>query len=229
MKLVETALWSSGVLLIALYFAGQGWAESSRQQDIAQFRVQKQQSPAAAAPSTPPGIDVAGAADPSSGLDRAPHGPLDVTARQTKAHLADAGAIALLRIPRIALEVPIGLDTSERVLLRGAGWVVGTAAPGSFGNIAIAAHRDTFFRGLKDVLVGDLIELETLERTDTYRVSALSVVKPTDVYVLADTGEAALTLITCYPFYFVGNAPQRFIVHAVATEPASLITSRKSL
>ncbi len=229
MKLVETALWSSGVLLIALYFAGQGWAESSRQQGIAQFRVQKQQSPAATAPSTPPGISAHRVAESSNAVHQMPHVPIEVSTRQTNAHSADASAIALLRIPRIALEVPIGLDTSERVLLRGAGWVAGTAAPGSFGNVAIAAHRDTFFRGLKDVLVGDLIELETLERTDTYRVSALSVVKPTDVYVLADTGEAALTLITCYPFYFVGNAPQRFIVHAVATEPASLITFGKSL
>jgi sortase A len=104
------------------------------------------------------------------------------------------------------------------VLLRGAGLVEGTGLPGSNGNVAIAAHRDTYFRALKDLALGDRIELAMLDRTQTYVVTGLSVVEPTDVHVLADTGEPVLTLVTCYPFYFVGHAPQRFIVRAVAAE-----------
>jgi sortase A len=104
------------------------------------------------------------------------------------------------------------------VLLSGAGLVEGTGLPGSNGNVAIAAHRDTFFRGLKDLALGDHIQLVMLDRTQTYIVTDLSVVEPTDVHVLDDTGEPVLTLVTCYPFYFVGNAPKRFIVRAVAAE-----------
>jgi sortase A len=128
--------------------------------------------------------------------------------------------LAILRIPGIALEVPVNYGTDEWVLLRGAGLVEGTALPGSNGNVAIAAHRDTHFRGLKDLSLGDRIELAMLDSTQTYVVTDLSVVEPTDVHVLADTGEPVLTLVTCYPFYFVGHAPQRFIVRAVAATPS---------
>jgi sortase A len=127
-------------------------------------------------------------------------------------------ALAILRIPEIKLEVPVNYGTGEGVLLRGAGLVEGTALPGGSGNVAIAAHRDTYFRALKDLALGDRIELETLDRTQTYVVTGLTVVEPTAVHVLADTGEPVLTLVTCYPFYFVGNAPQRFIVRAIAAE-----------
>ena len=130
----------------------------------------------------------------------------------------EPSVVAVLRIPGIELEVPVNYGTAEPVLRRGAGLVKGSAAPGSHGNVAIAAHRDTYFRGLKDVALGDLIELEILDRTLTYRVTELSVVEPTDVRVLADTGEPVLTLVTCYPFYFVGHAPQRYIVRAVQAE-----------
>jgi sortase A len=112
--------------------------------------------------------------------------------------------------------VPVNYGTSKHVLLRGAGLVEGTAWPGSNGNVAIAAHRDTYFRALKDLVLGDRIELEMLDRTQTYVVTGLSVVEPADVHVLAETREPVLTLVTCYPFYFVGNAPQRFIVRAEA-------------
>ena len=125
------------------------------------------------------------------------------------------GTIAMLRIPRIAMEVPVGYGTGERVLFRGAGVIEGTALPGTAGNVAIAAHRDSFFRGLKDVEVGDLIEIETLDRTETYRVSTLTVVEPSDVSVLAETSEHSLTLVTCYPFNAIrAGGPLRYIVTA---------------
>lgn len=126
--------------------------------------------------------------------------------------------LAVLRIPGIALEVPVRYSSKEATLRRGAGLIEGTAMPGTRGNIGIAAHRDTFFRGLKDIAQGDLIELDTPGDTQTYRVTGLSVVEPADVQVLADTGEPVLTLVTCYPFHFVGAAPQRFIVRAASAD-----------
>lgn len=126
--------------------------------------------------------------------------------------------IALLRIGRVGLEVPVYADTTERNLNRGAGWVKGTAAPDDGGNIAIAAHRDGYFRVLKDVAVGDVLELESITQERLYRVTEISIVEPGDTSSLFATETAAVTLVTCYPFYFVGHAPQRYIVRAVALQ-----------
>jgi sortase A len=131
---------------------------------------------------------------------------------------SDALPIALLRIGRVGLEVPVFADTSERNLNRGAGWVKGTAAPDDGGNMAIAAHRDGYFRVLKDVAVGDVLELESISRQQAYRVVELSIVEPGDISPLYATDTAAVTLVTCYPFYFVGHAPQRYVVRAVAMQ-----------
>ena len=130
---------------------------------------------------------------------------------------AEAGQpLAVLRMPGVALEVPVYGDTSERNLNRGAGTIAGTALPGSDGNAGIAAHRDGYFRKLKDVAVGDVVTLEHARGVRRYAVTELTIVEPTDVSPLAPTDEASLTLVTCYPFYFVGSAPQRYIVRAVA-------------
>ena len=127
----------------------------------------------------------------------------------------DAGStLAVLRIPSRDIEVPVLDSTSDLALNRGAGHVEGTALPGTVGNIAVAAHRDGFFRGLKDIKIGDEIELTTLEGQQTFFVSKLDIVDPFQVSVLDPTDEPVLTLITCYPFYFVGSAPERFIVRA---------------
>ena len=122
----------------------------------------------------------------------------------------------MLTIPAIKLEVPIFDGTSEIALNRGLGRIEGTAGVGAAGNLGLAGHRDGFFRGLKDVQVGDAIDVESLEGTTRYRITELSIVEPTDVYVHAPTDSATLTLLTCYPFYFVGDAPQRYIVKGVA-------------
>lgn len=129
--------------------------------------------------------------------------------------------VALLRIPRLDLEVPVFGDSSELNLNRGAGWVEGTALPNSSGNMAIAAHRDQYFRPLKDIEIGDVLKLESLDSEVSYQVTSLSIVEPDDLWPLDATDEATVTLITCYPFYFVGNAPQRYIVQAVAVDQAS--------
>lgn len=122
--------------------------------------------------------------------------------------------IAILRIPRINLEVPVFDDTDDLTLNRGVGRIIGTAQMGQPGNLGIAGHRDGFFRGLKDVGREDIIELMRPGRTDRYLVSEMRIVNPEDVSVLAPTPTPTLTLVTCFPFYYVGNAPQRYVVIA---------------
>ena len=123
--------------------------------------------------------------------------------------------LAVLRIPKVGLEVPVLRGTDGRTLDRAVGHIEGTTEPGKDGNSGIAGHRDSFFRGLKDIAPGDTIELDTVEGTDVYRVERTWVVTPQNVSVLAPTSMRALTLVTCYPFYFSGPAPERFIVRAV--------------
>jgi sortase A len=125
-----------------------------------------------------------------------------------------APAIGILRIAKIHVEVPILEGTDDLTLNRGVGHVIGTANPGENGNVAIAGHRDGFFRGLKDVTVGDRIELVTLQRTEAYVIDRITIVERTDVSVLQPRVHSSLTLITCYPFYFIGSAPKRYIVQA---------------
>ena len=106
------------------------------------------------------------------------------------------------------------IGTGQVVLNRGAGRLEDTAEPGTAGNIAIAGHRDGFFRPLKDIEVGAELELKTLDGMQRFAVSEILIVDPLDVSVLDPSNEAMLTLITCYPFYYVGYAPDRYIVRA---------------
>lgn len=140
--------------------------------------------------------------------------------------------IAVLRIPKIHLEVPVFNGTDDTTLNRGVGRVLGTAEIGQRGNMAIAGHRDGFFRGLKDVGPGDTLKLVTPNKAIHFVIERTEVVQPENVSVLADTGIPSLTLVTCFPFYFVGNAPQRFIVHARSTDfdgpnsPSSIVAGQ---
>jgi sortase A len=122
--------------------------------------------------------------------------------------------LAVLRIPKIHLEAPLFDGTDELTLNHAVGRIAGTARPGEPGNLGIAGHRDGFFRGLKDVAVGDAIELMTLQETRRYIVEQIQIVAPHEVEVLRPTSLPSLTLVTCYPFYFFGSAPQRYIVTA---------------
>ena len=160
------------------------------------------------------------AADSASGKPET--SPLDFSLwseKRVRAYKAALGLkfdapLAVLSIPRIGLEVPVFDGTDDLILNRGAGRISGTAKPGQPGNIGIAAHRDGFFRGLKDIRVGDRIELRTQDDASLYAVDDIEIVQPTDVTVLRNRPSPSLTLVTCYPFYFVGDAPQRYIVHA---------------
>jgi sortase A len=124
-------------------------------------------------------------------------------------------AIAVLNVPRLKIRAPVLEGTDELVLNRGIGWITSTATPGSAGNTGIAGHRDGFFRALKDISEGDEIQLEMPGGLVLYKVDLLKIVGPEDVSVLRQRHADSLTLVTCYPFYFVGHAPQRLIVHAV--------------
>lgn len=122
--------------------------------------------------------------------------------------------VGRLVIPRIGVSVMVVQGVSSGDLRRAAGHIPGTALPGEPGNVGIAAHRDTFFRPLRFIAPNDTITLSTLQGAYRYRVVSTEIVKPDAVEVLYPTSRDTLTLVTCFPFYYVGSAPQRFIVHA---------------
>jgi sortase A len=125
--------------------------------------------------------------------------------------------LAILRIPRLDLEVPVYDGTTDAVLDLAAGRIEGTALPGTTGNVGIAAHRDGFFRVLKDLKEGDALVLDTPVALEQYRIEWIRITTPDDVSVIDPTPSPAVTLVGCYPFYHVGSAPKRFIVRAVPT------------
>lgn len=127
---------------------------------------------------------------------------------------AEHSVVGQIEIPRIGLKAVILEGASKRTLAAAVGHIPGTARLGAKGNAGLAGHRDTFFRGLKNIRLGDTILVTTLEGSFEYRVHDCQVVGPRDTRVLADTAEPALTLVTCYPFQYVGPAPERFIVRA---------------
>lgn len=127
----------------------------------------------------------------------------------------DGGLIGRMEIERLGLSAIVMEGTGATLLQRAAGHIPGTALPGEPGNVGIAAHRDTFFRPLRNVRGGDIIRLSTPLGDYRYRVVSTRIVDPQDVGVLAPSSDQELTLVTCYPFYFVGAAPHRFIVRAV--------------
>jgi sortase A len=135
--------------------------------------------------------------------------------------------LAVLRIPRVGVEAPVLEGTDDWTLNRGVGHIEDTAAPGVDGNVGIAGHRDGFFRPLKDITPGDLLEVETRAGVAQYHVDRVWIVNPDDVSVLDPTPSPSVTLVTCYPFYYVGSAPQRFIVRAVRADATGLRASRQ--
>jgi sortase A len=119
-----------------------------------------------------------------------------------------------ISIPRVKVSSVIVEGTDDHTLTLSVGHIPGTAVPGRAGNVALAGHRDTFFRGLRNIRNRDEIVLTTSDGTHLYEVESTRVVSPDDVDVLNDVGRPILTLVTCYPFYYVGSAPKRFVVQA---------------
>jgi len=144
-----------------------------------------------------------------------------VKAYKAALELEPPPTLAILRIPRLELEVPVYDGTADAVLDLAAGRIEYTALPGTVGNVGIAAHRDGFFRVLKDIKEGDALVLDTPVATEQYRVEWIKITTPDDVSVIDPTPERAVTLVGCYPFYYKGSAPKRFIVRAVTAAAPS--------
>jgi sortase A len=160
--------------------------------------------------SAPPAAPVTDAA----ATTRTPGGraaPVAPVARKAPKRGAVVGRI---EIPRLGVSAVVRSGSDSRTLRLAVGHIPGTALPGEAGNVGLAAHRDTFFRRLGEIQENDEVRVVTPEGTFSYRVNSTRVVNPTDVWVLDPTAAPALTLVTCYPFTFVGSAPRRFIVRA---------------
>lgn len=137
------------------------------------------------------------------------------TVSQLKPTVNEGDVLGRLDIPRLGVSVAVLQGTGSRMLRLGAGHIEGTPLPGEPGNSGIAGHRDTFFRQLKDIRRDDEIQLQTANGLFRYEVDWVKVVEPNDTTVLEpSTVESTLTLVTCYPFQFLGSAPKRFVVHA---------------
>jgi len=125
--------------------------------------------------------------------------------------------VGMIEIPAVGIATRVLEGSNARTLRLAVGHIPGTALPGPSGNVGLAGHRDTFFSPLRKIKVGDVIRFTTVAGTFKYRVISLRIVLPTAIEVLNDTRLPTLTLVTCYPFDFIGTAPQRLIVHAVMT------------
>ncbi len=135
-------------------------------------------------------------------------------ATMAAADLKEGDRIGRLEIPRLGISVMVLQGTEDATLVAGAGHVPGTPSPGGDGNVVIAAHRDTFFRKLEGIEPGDRIRIATVRGTYEYVVDSMETVDPDNTAAMESRDRNELTLITCFPFYYVGSAPKRFIVHA---------------
>jgi sortase A len=141
-------------------------------------------------------------------------------------HAVSGGPIGKLTIPSAGISAIVLEGTDSGTLKVAPGHIPGTALPGEGGNVAIAGHRDTFFRNLAMIRIGDSVKLTTVKGTYEYKVDATEVVDPAKTDVLQPSGSPTLTLVTCYPFYWIGPAPKRFIVrgHLIPHTAGSRVT-----
>jgi sortase A len=204
--LLERLCWGAGLLLLAAYAVARVDGAVNQQAAVAQFDQARAATAAASGP--------AAASEVAEPADFTLWSAQRVAAYEASFTVHLETPLAMLEIPRLKLRVAVLDGTDDLRLNRGVGRVPGTARPGQPGNLAIAGHRDGFFRVLKDVVAGDEVRLTTLATSETYVVERTWITDPSDVHVLDATTKPSLTLITCYPFYFVGSAPQRFVVRA---------------
>jgi sortase A len=209
-KRIERLLLICGLFLVALFVGSRIYSAVMSRAELKRFHnLQAQQSVQPSSRSV----------DPLFKLDFSLWSEKRIAAYEQSLTGQFAPALAVLRIAKVQLEVPVLEGTDDLVLDRGVGHIPGTVLPGEVGNIGIAGHRDGFFRALKDVKPGDTIELLAPGRADLYVVDQVVLVHPKDVSVLRPRPVSSLTLVTCYPFYYVGNAPQRYIVQASLANP----------
>jgi sortase A len=144
--------------------------------------------------------------------------PIPTEAAKSRALISSGKPFGRVEIPRLGIGVAISQGIDSRTLRRTVGHIPTTPFPGEAGNIGLAGHRDSFFRNLKDAQVGDSIRVTTPDGVFEYQIDSLLIVAPDRLDVLRSTQRPELTLVTCYPFYYVGRAPKRFIVRAVQVE-----------
>lgn len=154
----------------------------------------------------------------SAASESRPEAQLSTIAKQSFVPVMD-GLIGRIEIPRLLLSSIVCEGAESTTLRRGVGHIPGTALPGQPGNVALAGHRDTFFRSLRDLRLKDEIQISTPNGNFKYEVESLVVVEPENVGVLAPSAENILTLVTCYPFSYIGSAPKRFIARARQVSP----------
>lgn len=217
----EGVLMVAGFVLLALWAALQIHSAIASRMAIARFQSQNTNYPSGSV-SAPP---VTALILP---VDFRLWSAKRISAYETSLTKKTDAPLAILRIPKINLEVPVFNDTDDLTLDRGVGRILGTAQIGQPGNLGIAGHRDGFFRGLQNITGGDIIELVQPRHTDTYVVSKIRIVVPEDTYVLSPTTTRTLTLVTCFPFYFVGHAPKRYIVTALAETALSRLVTENN-
>ncbi len=230
----ERVLWATGAVClgVVLYaFADARWfgyVQGRRLDDALQARSAAANGTAAsngAASGEGGGSPLPGAASPASQTDS-----LGTFRPSAAAMPLDEGAlIGRIEIPRLAISSLILQGVSGETLRRGVGHIPETSLPQMPGNVGLAGHRDTVFRSLKDVRKDDLIDLETLAGSYRYVVDWSRVVDPADVIVLAASSRSELTLVTCYPFHYVGSAPRRFIVRAHQVESSGASSASHSV
>jgi sortase A len=211
LRTLELALLGIAIVLLGVYGVARLHRMSGRN-DVRDFERARAEAHAPSIPAPAPTLTPP--AWPSQKVDVALWSPKRVREYHESLTHQFTGPLAVLTVPKLKIQVAVLEGTDELALNRGVGWIAGTPKPGESGNTGIAGHRDGFFRGLKDIKVGDEIDLETMSDTIRYKVDQLELVTPDNVTVLAKRPTDSLTLVTCYPFYFVGDAPQRFIVHA---------------
>jgi sortase A len=151
--------------------------------------------------------------------------PLREELHSTRDEARTSGLVGRLEIPRLGISAMVTEGVSNKVLRRGIGHVPRTAFPGERGNVGLAAHRDTYFRPLKDIVTGDRIRLDTPDGVFSYEVEWARIVDPDRVDLLGATVRPSLTLVTCYPFYWVGSAPKRFVVRCRAVSNSDTLGS----
>jgi len=224
-RMLEILFWSVGLLLLAFYVTTRARQRAVAAREVRQFHEARSIPSAPSAPGTTSSASLPRQEPPPpvrqlswGAPDQSLWSPVRVRAWEAGPQPSTGHALAVLRIPRINLEVPVFEGTDDATLDLGLGHVEGTAGLDAPGNVALAGHRDGFFRGLKDVGAGDEIDMETQVGMRRYVVKDIVIVKPDDVWVL-DDNSAALTLVTCYPFYYTGSAPQRYIVRASEQRP----------
>ncbi len=200
---IEIALWSVGIVLLG----------TALMQTVFRWNYQAQQTRALEERGSAI-VAVAPVVQPLPSIEtEKPEAPVQEPVKRKKTKVVEP-AFARIEIPRLGVSAIVEEGTDEKTLARAVGLVDGSARPGELGNMVLAGHRDTFFRPLRKVRVNDRIRMVVPPNTYEYEVTAVRVVEPEETSVLASRGVEELTLVTCYPFRFVGPAPERFIVSA---------------